>query len=65
MPLSATLLHRLPTGFEGSYISATVVPMLAAAALGPAPPAIPEALQIGGQMYLLQPSQQDDDLCGE
>ena len=43
MPLSATVLQRLPAGAAGSYSSATVVPLVAAALFGPEPPAIPES----------------------
>ena len=42
MPLSATVLHRLPKGAAGLYSSATVVPLVAAAPSGPEPPAMPE-----------------------
>ena len=45
MPLSATVLQRLPAGAAGSYSSAMVVPLVAAAPFGPEPPAIPESSQ--------------------
>ena len=39
--LSATVDQRCPIGLLGSYISATVVPLLAAAVATPEPPCVP------------------------